>query len=62
VSVLCASRPRHPYLDKLATRCVLEQIDLDDAPSFGCQRAPTAARGERANQLEAARGDMCPDM
>lgn len=30
VSALCASRPRHPYVDSLATRGVLVQIDLDD--------------------------------
>ena len=41
VSVLCASRPRHPYIDKLATRGVLEQIDLDDAPSFADDNAAT---------------------
>src|SRR5689334_20685879 len=41
VSVLCASRPRHPYIDKLATRGVLVQIDLDDAPSFADDNAAT---------------------
>ncbi|TMQ04047.1 MAG: NACHT domain-containing protein, partial [Deltaproteobacteria bacterium] len=41
VSVLCASRPRHPYIDALATRGVLEQIDLDDAPSFADDNAAT---------------------
>lgn len=37
----CASRPRHPYIDKLATRGVLEQIDLDDASSFADDNAAT---------------------
>jgi hypothetical protein len=41
VSVLCASRPRPPYIDKLATRGVLVQIDLDDAPSFADDNAAT---------------------
>jgi hypothetical protein len=41
VSVLCASRPRHPYIDKIATRGVLVQIDLDDAPSFADDNAAT---------------------
>jgi len=41
VSVLCASRPRHPHIDKLATRGVLEQIDLDDAPSFADDNTAT---------------------
>jgi AAA ATPase domain len=41
VSVLCASRPRRPYIDKLATRGVLVQIDLDDAPSFADDNAAT---------------------
>jgi hypothetical protein len=41
MSVLCASRPRHPYVDKLATRGVLVQIDLDDAPSFADDNAAT---------------------
>jgi hypothetical protein len=31
VSVMCSSRPRHPYIDQLATRGVLLQIDLDAA-------------------------------
>jgi hypothetical protein len=30
ISILCASRPRHPYVDALATRGVLVQLDLDD--------------------------------
>jgi hypothetical protein len=41
VSVLCASRPRHPYIGKLATRGVLVEIDLDDAPSFADDNAAT---------------------
>ena len=41
VSVLCASRPRHPYVDSLATRGVLVQIDLDDAQSFAADNAAT---------------------
>src|SRR6185295_5716090 len=41
VSVLCASRPRHPYIDKLAMRGVLVQIDLDDAASFANDNAAT---------------------
>jgi nucleoside phosphorylase len=41
VSVLCASRPRHPYIDKLAMRGALVQIDLDDAPSFADDNAAT---------------------
>jgi len=30
VRLLCASRPRHPYLDALATRGRLQRLDLDD--------------------------------
>ncbi len=41
VSVLCASRPRHPYVDQLATRGVLVRIDLDDAPSFADDNVAT---------------------
>jgi hypothetical protein len=41
VSVLCASRPRHPYVDSLATRGVLIQIDLDDAQRFAVDNAAT---------------------
>ena len=41
VGVLCASRPRHPYVDSLATRGVLVQIDLDDAQSFAADNAAT---------------------
>ena len=41
VSVLCASRPRHPYVDSLATRGVLVQIDLDDAEHFAADNAAT---------------------
>ncbi len=41
VSVLCTSRPRHPYIDSLETRGVLEQIDLDDAPSFADDNVAT---------------------
>ena len=41
VSVLCASRPRHPYVDSLATRGVLVQIDLDDAERFAADNAAT---------------------
>ncbi|HEX2688280.1 MAG TPA: AAA family ATPase [Kofleriaceae bacterium] len=41
VSVLCASRPRHPYVDSLATRGVLVQIDLDDAQRFAADNAAT---------------------
>jgi hypothetical protein len=41
VTVLCASRPRHPYIDKLAMRGVLAQIDLDDATSFADDNAAT---------------------
>jgi WD40 repeat protein len=48
VSVLCASRPRHPYVDSLATRGVLVQIDLD-AQSFAADNAATVrAFWERA--------------
>jgi len=41
VSVLSASRPRHPYVDSLATRGVLIQIDLDDAQQFAADNAAT---------------------
>jgi hypothetical protein len=41
VSVLCASRPRHPYVDRLATRGTLEQIDLDDVSSFAYDNTAT---------------------
>jgi WD40 repeat protein len=41
VSVLCASRPRHPYLDKLAMRGALVKIDLDDTPSFADDNTAT---------------------
>ncbi len=41
VSVLCASRPRHPYVDSLATRGVLVQIDLDDTQRFAADNAAT---------------------
>jgi WD40 repeat protein len=41
VSVLCASRPRHPYVDALATRGALVEIDLDDAPSFADDNTAT---------------------
>jgi len=41
VSVFCASRPRHPYVDSLATRGVLVQIDLDDAQRFAADNAAT---------------------
>jgi len=41
VSILCASRPRHPYLDKLAMRGALVKIDLDDAPSFADDNTAT---------------------
>ena len=41
VSVLCASRPRHPYVDSLATRGVLIQIDLDDVQRFAADNAAT---------------------
>ncbi|HET7502486.1 MAG TPA: AAA family ATPase, partial [Kofleriaceae bacterium] len=41
VSVLCASRPRHPYVDSLATRGVLVPIDLDDAQRFAADNDAT---------------------
>ena len=44
VSVLCASRSRHPYVDSLATRGVLVQIDFDDAQRFAEDNAETVRR------------------
>jgi hypothetical protein len=41
VNVLCASRPRDPYVDSLATRGVWVHIDLDDAQSFADDNAAT---------------------
>jgi hypothetical protein len=41
VSFLCASRPRHPYVDVLATRGVLMQLDLDDARQFATDNEAT---------------------
>ncbi|HET9624419.1 MAG TPA: AAA family ATPase [Kofleriaceae bacterium] len=38
VSVLCASRPRHPYVSSLATRGILVSIDLD-SPAFADDNA-----------------------
>src|SRR6185503_5304903 len=43
VNVLCASRPRHPYVESLAMRGVLVQIDLDDAQSFADNAATVRA-------------------
>ncbi|HET7502378.1 MAG TPA: AAA family ATPase [Kofleriaceae bacterium] len=48
VSVLCASRPRHPYVDALATRGVLVQIDLDDAQRFADNEATVRALWDQA--------------
>lgn len=41
ISVLCASRPRHPYVDALATRGVLVQLDLDDEQQFAADNEAT---------------------
>ena len=41
ISFLCASRPRHPYVDALATRGVLVQLDLDDAQQFAADNEAT---------------------
>ncbi|HEX7836373.1 MAG TPA: AAA family ATPase, partial [Kofleriaceae bacterium] len=41
VSVVCASRPRHPYVDALATRGALVQLDLDDAQHFAADNEAT---------------------
>jgi len=40
VSLLCASRPRHPYVDMLVSRGAV-QFDLDDEPSFGADNKAT---------------------
>jgi hypothetical protein len=48
VSVLCSSRPRHPYVDSLATRGVLIQLDLDDAKASSDNAATVRAFWERA--------------
>ncbi len=40
VSLLCASRPRHPYLDMLAIRGAV-QLDLDDVQSFAADNKAT---------------------
>jgi WD40 repeat protein/predicted phosphodiesterase len=42
ISFLCASRPRHPYVDALATRGVLVQLDLDDPKQFAVDNEATA--------------------
>jgi hypothetical protein len=48
VVFVCASRPRHPYVDMLATRGVLVQLDLDEQ-SFAADNAATVrAFWERA--------------
>jgi hypothetical protein len=46
VSVLCASRPRHPYLDALAIRGVLVQLDLDDARQLAELSEPLPQLGD----------------
>ena len=40
VSLLCASRPRHPYVDMLAARGAV-QLDLDDEQAFAADNAAT---------------------
>jgi len=40
VRLLCASRPRHPYVDMLATRGAMH-LDLDDEQVFGDDNAAT---------------------
>jgi len=40
VSLLCASRPRHPYVDMLATRGAV-QFDLDDEQAYAADNAAT---------------------
>jgi WD40 repeat protein len=50
VRVLCASRPRHPYVDMLAARGAV-QLDLDDERGFGSDNAATV----RAFWQQAAR-------
>ncbi len=40
VRLLCASRPRHPYVDMLAARGAT-QLDLDDEQAFGDDNAAT---------------------
>src|SRR3954467_14836980 len=40
VRLLCASRPRHPYVDMLAARGAT-QLDLDDEQAFGADNAAT---------------------
>jgi hypothetical protein len=49
VSVLCASRPRHPYVASLAARDgEFAQIDLDDPASAADNEATVRAFWERA--------------
>ena len=48
VSILCASRPRHPYVDALEERGELVQICLDDAPSFADNTATVRAYWDHA--------------
>jgi ATP/maltotriose-dependent transcriptional regulator MalT len=49
VSFLCASRPRHPYVDRLAERDgELEQIDLDEPDLAADNQATVRAFWERA--------------
>jgi len=51
VSVLCASRPRHPYVDMLVARGAV-QLDLDDAERFGADNEATVrAFWEQAAQV-----------
>src|SRR5262249_17451657 len=45
VSFACASRPRHPYIDALATRGALVQLDLDDKQRFAVDEAAARAGG-----------------
>jgi WD40 repeat protein len=40
VSLVCASRPRHPYVDMLATRGAV-QLDLDDERAFAADNEAT---------------------
>src|ERR1043166_9392011 len=47
VSLLCASRPRHPYVDMLATRGAV-QLDLDDEDAAEDNAATVRAFWEAA--------------
>jgi hypothetical protein len=70
VAFVCASRPRHPYVDRLATRGVVVQLDLDEQSfaadneatvrAFWDQAAPELGLGAHfiADAVERAGGNL----